>query len=681
MAFSPTSRRSSRRPFVLEVLEDRTVPSVLFEPGQNRPAVYLGGPIFPSVHVELVLWGSGWTVPPLPNQASAFDVQNAVDSILNPANHYMDGLAQYRIGAGFRVGTVITGATIPGDVDPPTIAMMQTFSQYDVSTMLQRDIALGALPAPQTDPQMMYIVITEPGTDFVALQGGQQIDAGGYHNWALAPGNVPFAYGFGENKDGTLDPVTAIFTHELVEAVTDPQPVGPTDPLHPEYALMTYRPGWQIAPVSAGNEMCDGRAQLYYYRQNGYLVQSYFSALNQAFIVPTGQMQNFAVDSNRVLYVLGDQFGPMNDSVIMDVNALGGVSANLNGEQVDFDLLTPAFLGPLGGQLNITAVSINPGMGSNVVTLRATLAGVPTGVTMLTGVGDTLNLGDPMNGVLDNLQGPVVWNLRPATVNLSINDQGEFRPGDVYTLTASTLQRTGGAGIGLIYPPVNSVTLNAGSGIGDTVTVASTGANTVTIVNVMGAGPYTVNIGNVGNGLLDNIRGPIFGNSQFGTTDVVLNDQSDNRNGDRYSITANTFTRTGLAGNFTFAGLRSLTLNSGSGNDIINLQSTALGVPVTINTGNGNNTINLSPTAQNLNNLQSQVTVNGGFGNNTLNLYDQNAPFVDNYTATDNQTTVGRLMLPIDYTGLTTVDIWANPASMVNKMTVFVTLLFNGNPV
>jgi hypothetical protein len=676
MAFRPALRRSSRRPLVLELLEDRTVPSILFEPNQNRPAIYLGGPIFTNVHVELVLWGSGWNNVG-GGQATPMQVQNAVDSILNPANHYMDGLAQYRIGPGFRVNTVITGAGIPGDVDPPTIAMMQTFSQYSVSTMLQRDIALGVLPAPQTDPQMMYIVLTEPGTDFVAIQGGAEIDAGGYHNWAVAVGGVPFAYGFGENIDGTLDPMTAIFTHELVEAVTDPQPVGPTDPLHPEYALMTYRPGWQIAPVSAGNELCDGRAQLYYYRQNGYLVQSYFSALNQAFIVPTGQMQNFAVDSNRVLYVLGDQFGAMNDSVIMDVNVLGGVSANLNGEQVDFDLLTPAFLGQLGGQPNITGVTINPGVGSNVVTLRATLAGVPTGVTMLTGIGDTLNLGDPMNGVLDNLQGPVVWNLRPATVNLSINDQGSIRNGDVYTLTASTVQRTGG--IGLTYAPVNSVTLNAGSGINDTVTVASTLANTVTIVNVMGAGPYTVNVGNVGNGLLDNIRGPFFGNSQFGTTDVVLNDQADNRNGDRYTVTANTMTRTGLFG-FTFAGLRSLTLNSGSGNDTINLESTAAGVPVTINTGNGNNTINLSPMAQNLNNLQSQVTINGGNGNNTLNLNDQNAPMVDNYTVTDTQTTVGRLMIPINYTGLTTVDIWANPASMVNNLTVFVTCLFNGNP-
>jgi hypothetical protein len=61
---------------------------------------------------------------------------------------------------------------------------------------------------------------------------------------------------------------------------------------------------------------------------------------------------------------------------------------------------------------------------------------------------------------------------------------------------------------------------------------------------------------------------------------------------------------------------------SSSGNDTVNVESTA--TPVNINLGSGNDMVNISPTAHTLDQLNGFVTVTGSNGASTLNINDQN---------------------------------------------------------
>ncbi len=67
--------------------------------------------------------------------------------------------------------------------------------------------------------------------------------------------------------------------------------------------------------------------------------------------------------------------------------------------------------------------------------------------------------------------------------------------------------------------------------------------------------------------------------------------------------------------------IANITINSGTGNDTINVERLPYGVALTVNTGTGVDTVNLSPAAGQMDNLRNTVTVHGG-GNTTLTLGD-----------------------------------------------------------
>jgi len=104
------------------------------------------------------------------------------------------------------------------------------------------------------------------------------------------------------------------------------------------------------------------------------------------------------------------------------------------------------------------------------------------------------------------------------------------------------------------------------------------------------------------------------------------------------------------------AEVSSIAINSGNGNDTVNMERTVSGLPVTLNLGSGDDTVNLSPTAQNLGNLVGGITVNGGSGNDSLNFYDQSYNPNETYTITSS--TVARLgMATVTYHKLAGVAI------------------------
>lgn len=90
-----------------------------------------------------------------------------------------------------------------------------------------------------------------------------------------------------------------------------------------------------------------------------------------------------------------------------------------------------------------------------------------------------------------------------------------------------------------------------------------------------------------------------------------------------YTVTAGAITRTAAADIF-YGFIKSLVLNTASGGNTTDVQSTDIKTPVAINAGSGNNTVNAGTPGNRLADIVD-LTVNGGAGDGatTLNLYDQ----------------------------------------------------------
>src|SRR5437879_5763753 len=80
--------RKFQRPLALESLEDRSVPSILFEPGLSVTASDGGTSVIDNVHAELVFWGDGWNHGSGPDMRQS--ILNVVDRLV--ASPYLTGL-------------------------------------------------------------------------------------------------------------------------------------------------------------------------------------------------------------------------------------------------------------------------------------------------------------------------------------------------------------------------------------------------------------------------------------------------------------------------------------------------------------------------------------------------------------------------------------------------------------
>src|SRR5262249_44433483 len=96
----------------------------------------------------------------------------------------------------------------------------------DIQEMLRREVAAGALPA--RNANSLYFVFLPPGTTVQQVGSMSCRDSCGYHDstsdrlyYAVMP--YPGCQGC-EGGLATLDALTAIASHELCEAITDPVP-------------------------------------------------------------------------------------------------------------------------------------------------------------------------------------------------------------------------------------------------------------------------------------------------------------------------------------------------------------------------------------------------------------------------------------------------------------------------
>jgi hypothetical protein len=223
----------------------------------------------------------------------------------------------------------------------------------------------------------------------------------------------------------------------------------------------------------------------------------------------------------------------------------------------------------------------------------------------LSGLLDVVNV-SPSAQFLDNIQGNVTVHGNGHNIDeLNVFDQSDSYS-DTYTLTSSTVTRTYSAVIS--YSGLEDVECHGGSS-NDTYDVNSSATNTRLYLD-LGAGNNSVY---VGSGDLTAVAGAVEVSGGSGTNALVLQDASA-PSGGTYDVTSDGVTRQSFGG-LSYGGVKSLTLNAESGNDTINVGSTAAGSSTVINAGAGNDTINVGSTA-----AGSSTVINAGAGNDTVNV-------------------------------------------------------------
>lgn len=193
----------------LEALESRENPTVH----------YYGGNLLTSVEAQPVYYGSDWS--------SAAATQATTDAFLKDVTNgpYMDALHN----AGYGVGR---GTASSGILDPISISSGSVITDASIQSRLSADIASGRISAP--DANRLYVVYVQPN---VAVnlgngQGSTQQGVLGYHGAFAGPNGATVRYAVIAYPGGTVgnsslgtsanDQLTAVTSHELAEAVTDP---------------------------------------------------------------------------------------------------------------------------------------------------------------------------------------------------------------------------------------------------------------------------------------------------------------------------------------------------------------------------------------------------------------------------------------------------------------------------
>jgi hypothetical protein len=549
--------RPSPRPLVVEYLEERTVPTVIWSSAGSRMVVDAGGPVITHVDVDLVFWGAGWN-------NSSTPMNKVIDSVTTIMNSpYLSGLSQYRgIGNGQLLRTDFITSTSP--------AANTTDAQY--SAFVRTQLNNGNLSVtPNMDSQILYMVIPQPGTT------DPTESAGGAHGTNVA-NSGRFSYGWTENTSN-LDTITVIFSHELTEAVTDPQ--------------VNFHNGFWVP--STDDEVSDGDAQSYTYRLDGVLVQSSLSQADHAYDVYDGNTQKLVLASGLALTVNGDQLANPDDTITVDAVS-NGYTIDLNGETFQFD---PG---------KVSSITINTGTGNDTVNIERTVSLRSVTVNLGSGT-DVVNL-SPTAQNLSDLAGAITVNGGTGSGTLNFFDQG-ISTNQTYTITNSTVARPGSGTV--TYHNLANVALATSNGT-NTITLKSTlaataftvtgGTGTNTLVGSAVANAWSITGNNAGVLSSSSIAGPV--------TFTAVQNLSGGPANDTFVFSDGA----GVSGNIQSNGSGAFDYSAYTSDVTVNLQTgTATGVGGTLSgihsfTGGGGNNTLVGPDVASVWNLTSLNTGN-----------------------------------------------------------------------
>jgi hypothetical protein len=171
---------------------------------------YHGGALIQRVKVVTLFWGKAWTGAPLTGYLNDFFRALFADG------RYMANLAQYSQGQ-FQIGNGSFGSTAADETQPPA-----RVTNSQIQAEIRSQIAAGKLQQP--DANTLFAVFTPPN---VVVDDGTGKDSEhdflGYHDYA-DDGQFAYAVLPYEEVDGEPRVMTLFASHELAEAVTDPEP-------------------------------------------------------------------------------------------------------------------------------------------------------------------------------------------------------------------------------------------------------------------------------------------------------------------------------------------------------------------------------------------------------------------------------------------------------------------------
>ncbi len=220
--------------------------------------------------------GDGWTDAGLPSRSDAEAMFRAT-----LATPYMSYLAQYQGICKAEIVAVSNGPTSIGKIAPDPrqyIPTVQLISDKEITDAL--GVNIDAAPRPEGE-QTLYMAIISSQTQPVL---SEHTDAGGFHYFFAHNGrNYDFGVVLnfsGNTVENIWGDLASVFTHELVEACTDPDGAS----------------GYRLTPPPNAknpgeNELCDfaPKVQL---RLPGLSrdvgLESYWSNLHDQWVVPTG---------------------------------------------------------------------------------------------------------------------------------------------------------------------------------------------------------------------------------------------------------------------------------------------------------------------------------------------------------------------------------------------------------
>jgi hypothetical protein len=282
-----------------------------------------------------------------------------------------------------------------------------------------------------------------------------------------------------------------------------------------------------------------------------------------------------------------------------------------------------------GGMQSVNVSAGRADGGFELFGIVSTAAGVPV---MLTDASPTAQVEFFAGSPLDSMQGPLTIHGRASSLDLLlVNDATTPNP-QTYTVTATTVSRTGMAPISYDHL-IETVLYTNETGAHATVNVQSTAAADFTSIELLSAGDQaTVNA--------PGIQGPVRLHSNHDGTvsvpvSVAVDDTSDST---QHTATFSTdptyrYLLNGLAPSPIYLDVdpgSSVQVQGGSAGNTFNVQSTPAGVNLAIDAGAGSDTVNVGSAANTLDPIQGAVTVNGR-GNTTLNINDSGSTVPEEY--------------------------------------------------
>ena len=230
------------------------------------------GRVLTNVEVAAIFWGRYWSsTSPAPSISSDTYYQAFTGLVTGP---YMTGLSQYRgVGPGIMLGKFINDSSDPsnGYSDSDVVDMLTAFFQDNAS-----------VPTPATGHQRFYAVITPPGINnslsSLSGAGGQHQrfpynGVTGYYCWVDSVGGL---------TDSVSDGVVNIFSHELVEACTDPVGTG--------IMVNGRQPDGSKVSNDEIADACNNEFAIVEINGVTCNVQCYWSDADQACIIPLGRL-------------------------------------------------------------------------------------------------------------------------------------------------------------------------------------------------------------------------------------------------------------------------------------------------------------------------------------------------------------------------------------------------------